>query len=58
MYVTPTSAKPTNVAYERTNWGYTDFARNEFKTQYSVDPIDIQYQTLCGKTGANTGATK
>ncbi len=41
----PTSAKPTNVSYERTNWGYTDYARGEFKTKYLIDPIDIQYQT-------------
>ncbi len=41
----PASAKPSNISYERTNWGYTDYARNEFKTKYLTDPVDIIYKT-------------
>lgn len=26
---------------ENSNWGYTDYARNDFKTIYGVDPADI-----------------
>lgn len=28
--------------YDLTNWGYTKYARNEFKNMYGVDPIDIK----------------
>ena len=44
--------------YDMSNWGYTSFARSEFKSMYGVDPIDIKpYDTLwnywshyrCGK---------
>ena len=31
--------------YATMNWGYTEYARNEFKNIYRVDPIDIQYKT-------------
>lgn len=27
--------------YDLSNWGYTEYARNEFKSLYGVDPIDI-----------------
>lgn len=38
--------------YDLSNWGYTEYARNEFKTLYGVDPIDINatdplWQTWC-----------
>lgn len=33
------AAKFTN--YDLSNWGYTEYARNEFKSQYGKDPIDI-----------------
>lgn len=29
--------------YDLSNWGYTDYARNEFKSKYGKDPIDIAY---------------
>ena len=28
--------------YDMSNWGYTHYARNEFKAMYGVDPIDIK----------------
>ncbi len=31
--------------YDMTNWGYTAYAREEFKRQYCVDPIEIKYGT-------------
>ena len=31
--------------YATMNWGYTQFARNEFKEIYDIDPIDIKYGT-------------
>lgn len=31
--------------YELSNWGYTEYARNEFKKRYGKDPIDIEYGT-------------
>lgn len=29
--------------YDLSNWGYTEYARNEFKKNYGKDPIDISY---------------
>lgn len=29
--------------YDLSNWGYTDYARTEFKNCYGKDPIDISY---------------
>lgn len=29
--------------YDLSNWGYTEYARNEFKSKYGKDPIDIAY---------------
>ena len=35
--------------YDSSNWGYTNYARNEFKTIYGTDPIEIRYNdTLWG----------
>lgn len=31
--------------YAETNWGYTQFARNDFKEIYGIDPINIEYGT-------------
>ncbi len=31
--------------YALTNWGYTNFARNEFKYLYGIDPIEIKFGT-------------
>lgn len=41
----PQSQKPTSPSYEASNWGYTDYARSEFKSQYGIDPLDIKYGT-------------
>ncbi len=30
-------------SYDLSNWGYTEYARTEFKTKYGKDPIEIQY---------------
>lgn len=30
-------------SYDLSNWGYTEYARNEFKTKYGKDPIEISY---------------
>ncbi len=32
-------------SYTSANWGYTPFARGEFKSIYNIDPIDIKYGT-------------
>ena len=29
--------------YDLSNWGYTEYARTEFKTKYGKDPIDMSY---------------
>ncbi len=36
-----------NIAKENVNnqWGYTQYARNEFNQIYGVDPLDVQYRT-------------
>ena len=39
----PQSQKPHTSAYESSNWGYTDYARSEFKDQYEIDPLEIRY---------------
>ena len=31
--------------YELSNWGYTEYARNEFKNAMKVDPVDVEYGT-------------
>ncbi len=41
----PISAKTTSSNYEASNWGYTSYAREEFKKIYGVDPIKIKYDT-------------
>lgn len=41
----PQSLAPKFSNYDMSNWGYTAYARNEFKTQYCVDPIDVKYGT-------------
>ena len=37
----PSSAKPDLASYENTNWGYTPYARDEFKMRYGTDPVDF-----------------
>ena len=31
--------------YDLSNWGYTEYARNEFKSAMNIDPVDIKYGT-------------
>jgi uncharacterized lipoprotein YddW (UPF0748 family) len=37
----PQSLAPTYSTYDMSNWGYTKFAREEFKNMYGVDPIEL-----------------
>lgn len=39
----PQSVAAKFSSYDMSNWGYTNYARNEFKTNYCKDPIDISY---------------
>ena len=39
----PQSQLPSMGGYERSNWGYTQYARYEFKNMYNIDPVDIRY---------------
>lgn len=48
----PQSIASKFAGYDLSNWGYTDYARNEFKTMYGKDPIEIspndpQWQLWC-----------
>lgn len=37
----PVSAKATSSNYAASNWGYTPYAREEFKKNYGIDPVEI-----------------
>lgn len=37
----PQSLAPTYSNYDMSNWGYTKYAREEFKKMYEVDPIEL-----------------
>lgn len=39
----PQSISARFAGYDLSNWGYTEYARNEFKSQYCKDPIDISH---------------
>lgn len=39
----PQSISSKYSSYDMTNWGYTSYARAEFKKLYATDPIDITY---------------
>jgi uncharacterized lipoprotein YddW (UPF0748 family) len=39
----PQSIAAKYAGYDLSNWGYTEYARNEFKKIYCKDPIDIAY---------------
>lgn len=41
----PQSISAKFSGYELSNWGYTEYARNEFKNAMNVDPIDVKYGT-------------
>ncbi len=40
----PSSQKATSAGYELSNWGYTQYARDEFKKIYGIDPLNIKYK--------------
>jgi len=37
----PQSLTPNYPNYDQSNWGYTQFARKEFKEAYGIDPIEL-----------------
>jgi len=37
----PQSIAAKYPGYDLSNWGYTEYARNEFKSKYGKDPVDI-----------------
>lgn len=41
----PQSIQEKFPKYEESNWGYTEYARNDFKRIYNVDPINIKKRT-------------
>ena len=41
----PQSISAKFAGYELSNWGYTQYARNEFKNRYGVDPVELVYGT-------------
>lgn len=41
----PQSISANFAGYEMSNWGYTEYARNEFKNAMNIDPIDVKYDT-------------
>lgn len=41
----PQSISAKFAGYDLSNWGYTEFARNEFKTAMNIDPVDVKYGT-------------
>ena len=41
----PQSISAKFAGYELSNWGYTEYARNEFKSAMNIDPVDIKYGT-------------
>lgn len=38
----PQSLDPSYSTYDLSNWGYTKYARNEFKNMYGVNPIELK----------------
>ena len=49
----PQSISADFSGYEMSNWGYTEYARNEFKSVMNVDPIDVKYGTPLWDSWAN-----
>ena len=39
----PQSMAAKYAGYDLSNWGYTEYARNDFKSKYAKDPIDIAH---------------
>lgn len=48
----PQSIAAKFAGYDLSNWGYTEYARNEFKKLYGKDPIDISYNDALWDTWA------
>ena len=41
----PQTVDKASFNYENANWGYTQYARDDFKSQYGIDPVDIKKGT-------------
>lgn len=41
----PQTVDPSYSNYALSNWGYTKYARYEFKSLYGIDPVEIKYGT-------------
>ncbi len=41
----PQSISAKFLGYDLSNWGYTEYAREEFKNAMGVDPVDVKYNT-------------
>lgn len=49
----PSAQKASTAGYEASNWGYTPYAREEFKKIYNIDPVEIKYKDeMWGKWSA------
>ena len=45
----PTSQKSDVPGFEQSNWGYSEFARNEFTELYEIDPVEIKSDSVLWK---------
>lgn len=54
----PQSLAPSYSSYDMSNWGYTKYARNEFKDMYGVDPIELKVSDPLWKYWKNYRANK
>ena len=41
----PQSIDSKYTGYDKSNWGYSEFCREDFQLHYGVDPLDIEYGT-------------
>ena len=52
----PQSLSANYSNYDQSNWGYTEYARSEFKSIYGVDPIELTNKT-CDSGGCTSDGT-
>ncbi len=45
----PSSQNSTVPNFKQSNWGYTEYARDEFKSLYEIDPVEIEVGTTMWK---------
>lgn len=41
----PQSIEAKYPGYDKTNWGYSEYCREDFLLRFGIDPIDIEYDT-------------